>query len=84
MPFSIIESTIPGSPAPDPISVHILLFMSIKSMTCAQSIICLFFKLLIVFELIKLISLFFSIISSLNSSNSENVSRGTLNLSRIR
>ena len=80
--FSSIDNTIPGRPAPEPISVHILLFISIKSMTCAQSIMCLFPKLLIFFALIKLISLFFSIISSLNSSNSEKVSRGTLNLSK--
>ena len=31
----------PGSPEPDPISVHILSFFSIKSMACALSIICL-------------------------------------------
>ena len=31
----------PGSPDPEPISVHILQFLSIKSIICALSIICL-------------------------------------------
>ena len=31
----------PGSPDPDPISIHNLSFLSIKSIICALSIICL-------------------------------------------
>ena len=67
----IIAKTIPGRPEPDPISVHIFLFKSIKSIICALSIICLSFEITSVFLLIRLIVLFFFIIICLNSSSLE-------------
>ena len=52
--------TIPGKPAPEPKSVHIFIsFLSINSMVCALSIICLCFIDFSVVLLIKFMSLFF-------------------------
>ena len=72
-----MAKTMPGSPEPDPISVHNLSFFSIKSIICALSSICLFLEISSDFALIRLISLFFSKIKDLNSSSSGNVSRET-------
>ena len=73
----IIANTIPGNPDPDPISVHKLSFLSINSMICALSTMCLSLEIASVFELIRLISLFFFKINVRNSSSSGNVSRET-------
>ena len=72
-----MAKTIPGSPEPEPISVHILSFFSIKSMACALSIICLSLEIVSELALIRLITLFYSIIKDLNFSSSGNVSRET-------
>ena len=67
----------PGSPDPEPISVHVDLFKSIKSIICALSIMCLSFETFSDCLLIRLMTLFFSIIISRNFSRSGNVSRET-------
>ncbi len=83
MYFISIAITIPGRPAPEPNSVHVFSFLSIKSIICAQSTMCLFLKLVSLLGLIRLIFLFSSRIKLINSSKIGNVSRETLNLSKI-
>ena len=77
----MIPRTIPGKPAPEPKSVHVLMsFLSIKSIVCILSAICLDFIELSVLLLIKFISLFFKIMSFEYSSNLSSVSRETSRL----
>ena len=72
----------PGIPPPVPKSLVVLLFKSIKSIICAESIICLtlipFFSKF--FLLTKLISSFLSWIIEIKLSNSTQVSRETFSL----
>ena len=64
--FIKIAKTIPGSPAPDPMSVHIFIsFLSINSIVCALSSICLVFINFSDDFPIKFISLFLDIIDEL-------------------
>ena len=68
----------PGRPAPEPRSVQIFIpFLSINSIVCALSSICLDFIVFSELELIKFISLFFFIIDKPYLLSSSNVSRET-------
>ena len=66
---------------PDPISKQVLAFLSIISIICAESIICLFIESFSVDLLIKFIFLFSLNNNDLNSSKAGNVSRETFNVS---
>ena len=62
MGFIKIAKTIPGRPAPDPMSVQVFnLTLSINSIVCALSNICLIFIDFSVLELIRFMTLFFKI-----------------------